>query len=374
MTTLTAATGTFYSTCTGPSGGGARTAASVNTPLQTILDNTGYLKNLFDSSNGVKRIRRYTTVSAAKAATGFADGDTAVVTGAGVYLFSASSTVTGDDRWVLTVTSGGRLIRLGNGVREADTLSAMQALTGLVAGDLVLVPGTGLYRVDTSGASAGDGYWELNWTAGTGYFQRVEIGLILTDGGASGAEVRLDPGKAPVPNRLVSVATGIAGGATDSANTTNGYNIASVTDVDVEVGDYVMLTGFISELEATTQDLTVRLLEGTTVIGTVAYVRAGEKRPISWKLIRTIPGAGSGTFSYNLNILSNSSTSNETHTNCIINAEVVRPLWHCQPCSIWYSAGLDLLGTMPPRQAVEMASSPSTSAMTRGTCARLTRS
>lgn len=325
MTTLTAATGTFYNTCTGPTGGGARTAASVNTPLQTILDNTGYLKNLFDASNGVKRIRRYTTVSAAKAETGFADGDTAIVTGAGVYLFSASSTVAGDDRWVLAVTSGGKLIRLGNGVREADTLPAMQALTGLVAGDLVMVPGIGLYRVDTSGSSAGDGYWELNWTAGTGYFQRVEIGLILTDGGASGAAVRLDPSKAPVPNRLVSVATGIAGGATNSANTTTGYNIASVNSVVVEVGDMVMLSGFISELEATTQDLTVRLLEGTTVIGTVAYVRAGQKRPISWKLIRTIPGAGSGTLNYYLNILSNSSASDETHANCVINAEVVRP-------------------------------------------------
>lgn len=325
MTTLTATTDTYSSTCTGPTGGGARTAASVNAPLQTILNNTGYLKNLFDASNGVKRIRRYTTVAAAKAETGFADGDTAIVTGAGVYLFSASSTVAGDDRWVLAVTSGGKLIRLGNGVREADTLPAMQALTGLVAGDLVMVPGIGLYRVDTSGSSAGDGYWELNWTAGTGYFQRVEIGLILTDGGASGAAVRLDPSKAPVPNRLVSVATGIAGGATNSANTTTGYNIASVNSVVVEVGDFVMLSGFISELEATTQDLTVRLLEGTTLIGTVGYVRAGQKHPVSWKLIRTIPGGGGGTLNYYLNILSNSVTSNETHTNCVINAEVVRP-------------------------------------------------
>lgn len=306
-----------------PVGGESRTAASVSNGLTDLANRTAYLKGVLD--DGVQKIRTLDNIAALKALTGMSTNDVAFVPGKRLYRFNGASSVAGDDDWIVTPDSvGGRWEALEHGLRES-TLGGLATITGLAVGDLVVVPGYGQYRYTAQSPSLARTYWRVAATVMGGLFEHISYGMIDPAGGYSGAATRLDPSVAPVPNRLVSIATGIVGSGSGSANATTGTNIASVSSVAVEDGDLVVISGQCAELVASTQDLTARILEGTTVIGTVAIVRAGERHPISFRLIRTIPGSGAGTLQYALNILSSSGSSTETHANIALNVEVVRP-------------------------------------------------
>ena len=124
---------------TTPSDGDVRNAASVATALAQLADRTAYLKAKAGiDADGAKRIRTVADVAALKAIAGAdrADKDVAIVlgTGSGVYLFSAGSTVAGDDMNVVQPTSGtGRWIHVDyfrrgwdNGVATLDADGAVQ--------------------------------------------------------------------------------------------------------------------------------------------------------------------------------------------------------------------------------------------------------
>lgn len=113
-------------TVTAPVDGEPRSAGSVATGLQQLLDMVGYVKTLLDS--GVLRIRSVASVTALKALTGHTTGDHATVKDLGLYQFDASSALTANDVTVVQPTVGGgrwlhvnRSSNVSNGFASLDS-------------------------------------------------------------------------------------------------------------------------------------------------------------------------------------------------------------------------------------------------------------
>ena len=114
--TLTAST-TWAANVVSPEGGDLRRAATVETPFQALTDRTAYLKNQTDVV-GVNRLRYASSYVVAAAITDFTDGDFIVIGYDGLYRFVANAALSPfqyvtNTVWVVTVTSGGILCRIG---------------------------------------------------------------------------------------------------------------------------------------------------------------------------------------------------------------------------------------------------------------------
>lgn len=93
---------TFNTTITAPTGGDARNAASVATPLEQLANRTAFLKNRLD--NGVKRIRQFDDLAELKAATGLTDGEHCFVRDDdyfGLYEYQIASTTPQSLPWIV---------------------------------------------------------------------------------------------------------------------------------------------------------------------------------------------------------------------------------------------------------------------------------
>ncbi len=91
--------------------------------IQAVLNRTENLHvRLLDSeTNGVKRVRKFATLAALSAATGFSDGDVADVEGYGRYRLYNPSALTADGLWILTAAGGtGRWVHILNALRDAN--------------------------------------------------------------------------------------------------------------------------------------------------------------------------------------------------------------------------------------------------------------
>lgn len=110
--TITGATTNYSATATVPTDGDARTAASVKTPFQRLLDNCAYLYDQL-VTQGATRIRRVADTTALKAintTTGISDGDVRLVGDAtsfsGVYVYESGSSATEELPWIVQPTTG----------------------------------------------------------------------------------------------------------------------------------------------------------------------------------------------------------------------------------------------------------------------------
>lgn len=91
--------------------------------IQAVLNRTEnlHVRLLDGETNGVKRIRRFASLAALSAATGFSDGDVADVEGYGRYRLYDPSALTADGLWILTAAGGsGRWVHILNSMRGAN--------------------------------------------------------------------------------------------------------------------------------------------------------------------------------------------------------------------------------------------------------------
>ena len=70
-------TATYSNTATSPTDGDVQTAASVNTPLQTVLNNTRYLQQILEST-GATKIKQVADAATLAALVSIADGDVVI--------------------------------------------------------------------------------------------------------------------------------------------------------------------------------------------------------------------------------------------------------------------------------------------------------
>jgi hypothetical protein len=122
-----------FPTATSPIAGEPRTAGSIEVPFQKAADRTAYLKDRVDfidpTRDGARRLRRFATVTAMKAATDLTDGGVAVVDGGAIYQYSSSSTLTEALPIIAQPnTGGGRWIFLGYGA--LDVANGIPQLNG----------------------------------------------------------------------------------------------------------------------------------------------------------------------------------------------------------------------------------------------------
>lgn len=91
--------------------------------IQAVLNRTEnlHVRVLDSETNGIKRIRRFASLAALSAATGFSDGDIADVEGYGRYRLYDPSALPADGLWILTAAGGsGRWVHILNAMRGAN--------------------------------------------------------------------------------------------------------------------------------------------------------------------------------------------------------------------------------------------------------------
>ena len=110
--TITGSSSDFSTTATVPTDGDARTAASVKTPFQRLLDNDTYLQDQL-VTQGAKKLRRVADTTALKAintTSGVADGEVRVVGDGtsfkGLYVYESGSSATESLPWIVQPTTG----------------------------------------------------------------------------------------------------------------------------------------------------------------------------------------------------------------------------------------------------------------------------
>lgn len=205
-TPYTPSSSTFHATVTLPDDGDARSAASVNVPLEGLADNAAYLKNEMEVV-GVQALRNGTQL-AMVALTGMATGAVFDIPGQGLYTFVLGSIAANDSllvipstdatgKWIHQLAFGAnsntgfvvcgagtapsgrilsslvpnRLVALGfissipnpfstSSTSAVDVPGYSVALT-CVAGDVLLINTSILWIITIGGGGSGDGYSEL---------------------------------------------------------------------------------------------------------------------------------------------------------------------------------------------------------------------
>uniref|UniRef100_A0A7C3HJY4 Uncharacterized protein n=1 Tax=Meiothermus ruber TaxID=277 RepID=A0A7C3HJY4_MEIRU len=92
--------------------------------FQVLLNRTEnlHIRLLDNEVNGIKRVRKFVSLSELSAATGFSDGDVADVEGYGRYRLYNPSGLAADGLWILTATGGtGRWVHILNSMRGANS-------------------------------------------------------------------------------------------------------------------------------------------------------------------------------------------------------------------------------------------------------------
>lgn len=121
-------TATYSNTATSPSDGDVQTAASVNTPLQTVLNNTRYLQQILEST-GATKIKQVADAATLAALVSITDGDVVIVDNVnGVYRRNTGgSGATSGTFYVdhATEAGGWDLIRPPNALFDFDAVTAV---------------------------------------------------------------------------------------------------------------------------------------------------------------------------------------------------------------------------------------------------------
>jgi hypothetical protein len=295
--------------------------AIATAPLQQLANRTKYLKGQLDA--GALKIREAATVAALKAVTGQATGDVRLVPGLGPFRFDSAATATADDLFVITPTvGGGRWLRLDHGMRTSD-LGGLATMTGLTVGDLVMVPGVGIYRY-TADTPATKGIWLRPATAMGGLFTNVMYGIVDPANGWDGLQYRIDPLAAPVPNRIVSISEVTpTSGSFAPATTSPGAAFGPTLTIDVEEGDVVEIEGQIALLEDNSATITIVMRSGSGILGNgKAMIKATGVMPVHIYTRHVVTSSGSFPIRFS-GICS--STGSTTFTEAGIVARVIRP-------------------------------------------------
>lgn len=251
---------TWHSTITVPVGDDPRTASSVTNPLKDVADNAKLLKDTLDA--GIKKFFEVEAIADLTAVATPANGDVALVSDViALYRFVASDAGTPDNQWIVE----------------------------------------------------GDG----------GNWYRDQFDLRLTNGGASGNQIRLDPSVLAVPNRLVSVTTVGSNGGSGTADT-SGVVLWSSGEIAVTTGDLVEISGFIEWFSTDgAQNITIKVLEDADVIANVALIRTGLYFPVGFSVPRV--ATTTSAKQYHMHAVSSSATSAFSHGSARMTTKVVRP-------------------------------------------------
>lgn len=205
---------------------------------------------------------------------------------------------------------------------EVDTAADLTAITTPADGDVAMVANKiALYRFVASDATAVDGQWVVEGDGGN--WHRDQKDLRLTNGGASGNQIRLDPSVLAVPNRLVSVTTAGSNGGSGTADT-SGVVLWSSGEIAVTTGDLVEISGFIEWFSTDgAQNITIKVLEDAAVIANVALIRTGFYFPVGFSVPRV--ATTTSAKQYHMHAVSSSATSAFSHGSARMTTKVVRP-------------------------------------------------
>jgi hypothetical protein len=272
----------------------------------------------------VKLVRTAADITALTALSDMVTGELAIVPGDGVFRFNGASSATSDARWIVAPGSvDGRWERLEHGLRES-TLGGLATITGLAVGDLVLVPGFGVYRYTAQSPSLARTYWRVAATAMSGLFEHVAFGMIDPTGGTDGASTRLDASVAPVPNRIVEIdEIAPASGSFVPASSSPGAAFGPTLTLSVEAGDIVEITGQIALVEDNAANLSIIMCSGTTVLGNGKVILKTIATLPAHIFTRYVALAGA-TLSIRFGGICSSATS-VTFTEAGIVARIIRP-------------------------------------------------
>lgn len=317
-------TNTFPTNVRAPAGGDARTAASVANGLSDLADRTTYIKTLVDA--GVVKIQTFATVAAMKVPTTMATNDLAFVPGLGLFRFNGASSVTGDDRFIVTPTSvGGRWERIEHGLRQASSLAAMKALTGMAANDLAVLTDYGIYWFQTGGTGINDGVLQIKADDNSGFWTLMGAGLFQYDGGFDTDSIRLDPTKAPVPNRIVSITEQYEATPTGISNVsqvTPGSAFGPSITLSLLEGDVVVVTGTVGWVEDFTGTMDIIIREGSARAGNgIVRISGTTGCAISTRYV----AAADGSFTFQPSMFGGLATEDPTIGATHIVATLIRP-------------------------------------------------
>jgi hypothetical protein len=132
---LTLTDSSVFSPVAVPTGGEARTAASVQTPFQALANRTYYLQQLAEVL-GVPRLKAVADVPSLKALTltGITDGDLRYVPSSGIYRYTAASAAAESLPFIASPNSGsGRWIHILNDIAGANSGLATLTAAGRAA-------------------------------------------------------------------------------------------------------------------------------------------------------------------------------------------------------------------------------------------------
>lgn len=276
----------------------------------------------------MKLIRTVANIVAIEALTDMATGEVAIVPGDGIFRFDGASSATADGRWVVAPGSvGGRWIRLEHGLREVTDPTDLSTITGQADGDLVLATDIGrfgLYRWVAGDTRSQSDPWVIAPSSGSGRWYLVTDGLVTYTGGAGNNQIRLDPTKAPVPNRIVEIGeVSPASGSFAPSASSPGTVFGPTLTLSVEAGDIVEITGQIALVEDNAANLSVIMRSGTTVLGNgKAILQTTATLPVHITSKYVAPAAA--TLSIRFGGICSSATS-VTYTEAGIIARIIRP-------------------------------------------------
>lgn len=126
---------------------------------------------------GATALEQAADLTALKALTGMDNGEIRLLPSVGLFHYDSASAATADDVTIVAPTSGtGRWLLVGSesaqygalAIQQAADFTALRALTGMLDGDVRLVPGKGLFYFDDDNGATDDGVNAIEPSVGAG--------------------------------------------------------------------------------------------------------------------------------------------------------------------------------------------------------------